>query len=180
MNGVKPTTFYSMARADSPALKAATIMRRRMFDFFMATFKPTTGDSVLDVGATADDSYEGSNFFEQWYPAKPSVTAFGIDDAAFLTKKYPGLCFVRGDGRALPFRDNAFAYVHSHAVVEHVGSRQHQRQFVEELTRVPQKAVFLTTPNRWFPVETHTLLPLAHWLPAPLFRAILRKWGWSS
>jgi hypothetical protein len=25
--------------------------------------------------------------------------------------------------------------------------------------------VFISTPNRWFPVETHTLLPLVHWLP---------------
>jgi hypothetical protein len=27
--------------------------------------------------------------------------------------------------------------------------------------------VFLSTPNRWFPVETHTLLPFVHWLPRP-------------
>ena len=25
--------------------------------------------------------------------------------------------------------------------------------------------VFLTTPNRWFPIEVHTRLPLVHWLP---------------
>jgi hypothetical protein len=25
--------------------------------------------------------------------------------------------------------------------------------------------VFVTTPNRWFPVEVHTKLPLVHWLP---------------
>jgi hypothetical protein len=25
--------------------------------------------------------------------------------------------------------------------------------------------VFVTTPNRWFPVELHTRLPLVHWLP---------------
>ena len=25
--------------------------------------------------------------------------------------------------------------------------------------------MFLTTPNRWFPVEVHTRLPLVHWLP---------------
>ena len=24
---------------------------------------------------------------------------------------------------------------------------------------------FITTPNRWFPVELHTCLPLVHWLP---------------
>jgi hypothetical protein len=30
------------------------------------------------------------------------------------------------------------------------------------------QAVFLTTPNRWFPVEVHTRLPVVHWLPEPL------------
>ena len=26
--------------------------------------------------------------------------------------------------------------------------------------------MFVTTPNRWFPLEVHTLLPFVHWLPA--------------
>ena len=26
----------------------------------------------------------------------------------------------------------------------------------------------MTTPNRWFPVEVHTRLPLVHWLPESL------------
>jgi hypothetical protein len=33
--------------------------------------------------------------------------------------------------------------------------------------------VFLTTPNRWYPIEFHTVLPLIHWLPRKIFRQIL-------
>ena len=33
-----------------------------------------------------------------------------------------------------------------------------------ELCRVARR-VFVTTPNRWFPLDPHTLLPFAHWLP---------------
>ena len=29
------------------------------------------------------------------------------------------------------------------------------------------------TPNRWFPIEFHTLLPLVHWLPPEHFRKLL-------
>jgi hypothetical protein len=37
--------------------------------------------------------------------------------------------------------------------------------------------VFVTTPNRWFPVEMHTGLPLLHYLPAASFRRILTTLG---
>jgi hypothetical protein len=45
------------------------------------------------------------------------------------------------------------------------------------LTRVARRAVFMTTPNRWFPMEVHTTLPFVHWLPVSWFRAILRRLG---
>jgi ubiquinone/menaquinone biosynthesis C-methylase UbiE len=84
---------------------------------------------------------------------------------------------LRGDGRRLPFADRSFDLVHSSAVLEHVGSRAAQRDFLRELLRVARRAVFVTTPNRWFPVEFHSVLPLVHWLPPPAFRAILRRLG---
>jgi hypothetical protein len=46
-------------------------------------------------------------------------------------------------------------------VLEHVGSRQHQRTFVRELCRVAGR-VFISVPNRYFPVEHHTAIPLLH------------------
>ena len=49
------------------------------------------------------------------------------------------------------------------------GGRDGQRRFVHELCRVA-KRVFVTTPNRWFPIEVHTLRPFVHWLP-PAARA---------
>jgi hypothetical protein len=52
---------------------------------------------------------------------------------------------------------------------------------VSELCRVAPQ-VFVSTPNRWFPVETHTLVPFVHWLPRPAadraMRALRRK-GWE-
>jgi hypothetical protein len=73
---------------------------------------------------------------------------------------------VTASGTELPFEDDAFDLAFSNAVVEHVGGRDQQRRFVTELCRVAPR-VFLSTPNRWFPVETHTLLPFIHWLPRP-------------
>ena len=40
-----------------------------------------------------------------------------------------------------------------------------------------RRGLFVTTPNRWFPIEVHTVLPLVHYLPPSTFRAILRRLG---
>ncbi len=70
---------------------------------------------------------------------------------------------VQADGRALPFLDDEFDIGFSNAVVEHLPDLDSQQAFVAELCRVSRR-VFVTTPNRRFPIDTHTLVPLAHWL----------------
>jgi hypothetical protein len=62
------------------------------------------------------------------------------------------------------------------AVIEHVGSKSQQMQLLDELTRVAERVV-VTTPNRYFPLEFHTLTPFLHWLPPRLFRGFLRLSG---
>lgn len=148
-----------------------------MFSRFIEMLAPSPGETVLDVGVTSDRSYEASNYLEAWYPDKGAITAVGMDDAGFLRRLYPGLNFVQADGRRLPFRDGSFDVIHSSAVIEHVGSRLDQRRFVDELCRVARRGVFLTTPNRWFPAEFHTLLPFVHWLPQKQFHRVLKATG---
>lgn len=171
----QPNAQYNLSAPDSLPARVATHARRRMYERFLRDTAIAPEETLLDVGATSDDSYESSNYVEAWYPHKQRITAVGIDDgAAFLEQRYPGVTFKRADGLALPFPDASFDVVHSSAVLEHVGARENQRRFVSELARVARRAVFITTPNRWFPIEFHTQLPLAHWLPKPLFRRLLR------
>ena len=169
----KVNAQYSVSRAGSLADRVATHMRRHMYRRFLA-IGVRDEDSVLDVGVTSDAELEASNYLEAWYPHKANITACGIDDASDLETKYPGLRYVRADGRNLPFADASFDIVHSSAVLEHVGSRESQAAFIRELARVARRVVFLTTPNRWFPVEFHSVLPFVHWLPPRMFRALLR------
>src|SRR5262249_23126438 len=60
-----------------------------------------------------------------------------------------------------------------------VGSLENQIAFVQECCRVARSWVFLTTPNKWFPVEFHTVLPVVHWLPKKIFRALMKAIGYS-
>lgn len=148
-----------------------------MFQRFLDSTDVRPEQTILDVGVTSDQKLEASNYLEAWYPHKDRITACGIDDASFLELKYPGVRYVRADGKSLPFPDDHFDVVHSSAVLEHVGSREQQKAFIAELVRVARYAAFLTTPNRWFPVEFHSSLPVLHWLPPSAFRAVLRMIG---
>jgi hypothetical protein len=177
MTRVAPNKQYNIAAPESLAVRVATWQRHRMYAIFIESAAVSERDSILDIGVTSDRSYASSNYLEAWHPWKERITAVGIDDASFLEQQYPGVRFVRANGLALPFADRSFDVVHSAAVLEHVGSARNQSAFVRECMRVARRAVFLTTPNRWFPVEFHTLLPLAHWLPKRGFRWLLARVG---
>jgi Methyltransferase domain len=177
MEKKKPNQQYNLAAADSVPVRVATFQRRRMYERFSRVVGTRQDYTILDVGVTADRSYSSSNVLEAWHPFRERITAVGIDDASFLEREYPGLSFVRASGLQLPFGDRSFDVVHSSAVLEHVGNFDNQVRLISECTRVANRALFMTTPNRWFPVEFHTMLPLVHWLPKSHFRTIMRKTG---
>jgi SAM-dependent methyltransferase len=149
--------------------------RRRKLSLFMELMQPDASTTVLDVGvdevslgeAGGESGCRTHNFLEERYPWPGRLTALGLHDGAHFRERYPAVAYVQGDACALPFPDGAFDVVHSNAVIEHVGGRERQETFVREALRVGRR-VFLTTPNRRFPIEVHTRLPLVHWLPEPL------------
>jgi len=143
--------------------------RRRKLELFLDELQPTQDTSILDAGADELGFGEGDgcgtlNFFEELYPWPRQITALGLQGGAAFRARYPHIRYVQGDACALPFADGEFDIVFSNAVLEHVGDRARQLLFVSEALRVGRR-VFLTTPNRRFPVEVHTRLPLVHWLP---------------
>ena len=142
--------------------------RERKLRLFLELYRPGPETTVVDVGVTDAPFGAGStdNFFEALYPWPERITAVGHTGLDRFAAAFPRVRVVRADGRELPFADGEFELGFSNAVVEHVaGGRSGQRQFVGELCRVARR-VFVTTPNRWFPIDPHTLLPLVHWLPS--------------
>ena len=59
-------------------------------------------------------------------------------------------------------KDNSFDIVHSNATIEHVGSFENQVLFVKEMIKFQLKNVIMKTPNRFYPLEFHTILPFIH------------------
>lgn len=175
----KPNDQYNVAAPNSLAVRVGLRVRHQMFDEFMRRFRPGPTHTVLDVGVTSDQKYSVSNYFEALYPHKENITAVGLGNATFLETLYPGLTYVQADATNLQFPDRSFDFVHSSAVLEHVGSFENQTRMVHECLRVARRGICLTTPNRWFPIEFHTQLPLVHWLPKPASRVVMRKLGYA-
>ncbi len=168
---------YSVFRAGSIRDRLVLKARGEMYEVMKSMVPIDDMETILDVGVTSDRSCEFSNFFERLTANPERITAFSDQDASWVCEEWQGMKFVRGDARQMPFEDNAFDFVFSSAVIEHVGSRECQLAFLKECVRVARKHIFITTPNRWYPVEMHSGLPFLHWLPMPAFRWILRMLG---
>ncbi len=62
----------------------------------------------------------------------------------------------------------------SNATIEHVGSFENQKKMAQEVIRVGKKYI-IQTPNKYFFIEPHYLLPFFGYLPKPIKFWILTK-----
>jgi SAM-dependent methyltransferase len=155
LTDVYGTARGPLARIASPLAARA---RRRRHRRFFPSLPP--GARVLDVGCGT----LGLRALE------PELDVTGVD----LVERpgYPGP-FVRADAAAgLPFADGEFDLVYSSSVVEHVVPER-RAAFAAELRRVG-RGWYVQTPAYSFPIEPHSLLPFAHWLPPRLRRRYWR------
>lgn len=163
--------YYRDGVDKSFAMNLLKKARMSMFDLFMRELAPTAQTRVLDIGVS-DDENDGANFLEKHYPWPEQITCAGIGNGEAVVAAYPKVAFQQiVPGERLPFADKSFDIACSNAVIEHVGGSEQRKAFIAEHLRVAS-AVFITFPNRWFPVEHHTSLPLLHYAPG-LFRKLL-------
>jgi SAM-dependent methyltransferase len=142
-----------LARVASPV--AARLRHRRHAHFFgLTSLAPSS--QILDVGC-------GMLGLRAW---EPGLNITGVD--IIERPAYPGP-FVRADvTQGLPFGDDEFDLVYCSSVIEHITPAR-RAAFAAELRRVA-RGWFVQTPARSFPIEPHSLLPGAHWLPPALRR----------
>ncbi|MEI8165995.1 MAG: methyltransferase domain-containing protein [Chloroflexales bacterium] len=152
----------------------ATRMRRARFALFQARLARLTPPlRVLDVGGRA-------NFWERMgFTGRPGVEVVLLNTEP-VTVALPGFRAVQGDARDLSaFGTNAFDVIFSNSVIEHLGSLSGQQRMANEVRRVG-RCYFVQTPNRYFPLEPHFLVPGFQFLPLAVQVALVRHFdlGW--
>jgi N-acetylglucosaminyldiphosphoundecaprenol N-acetyl-beta-D-mannosaminyltransferase len=141
--------------------------RKQKIDLFLALSHERRGQ-LLDVGGTFGIAGE----FLSLYACFDKVVVANLDSSRMESTSQPSLQMVTADGCNLPFSSGSFDWVFSNAVIEHVGGWTRQRQFANEIRRVAIKGYFVTTPNKLFPLEPHTLLPFYQFLPTWIQRKL--------
>jgi SAM-dependent methyltransferase len=167
--------------------------RRDRGELFYRTMRPSSADLILDLGS-GDGSYVASLL-----PRAANVYIADIDREAVMrgSEHFGFHPIVLEDSQRLPFADNSFDIVFCSSTIEHVTvpksqiwtvasgkefsrlAKARQREFADEIRRVG-KRYFVQTPNRRFPIESHTWLPGVAFLPrrvlCPLIRGFNRFW----
>jgi Methyltransferase domain len=133
---------------------------------FFALFSPSANTRVLDIGGTS----------QTWHTESERQECFPV--TLLNNLRYPdptGDRFhpILADATDLPFPNNAFDIAFSNSVIEHLGTWEKQRAFAEEARRVAPK-LWIQTPARSFPIESHLLAPYIQYLPKRWQHAIVR------
>jgi 2-polyprenyl-3-methyl-5-hydroxy-6-metoxy-1,4-benzoquinol methylase len=143
-------------------LEKALKIRAVISDFIQ---KPVEGLSLLDVGVGTGEIID---HFAQ------NNQTHGVDIQDQRASKVSAFQLVKDE--RLPFADRVFDVVISNHVIEHVRSPQ---LHLQEIARVlkPNGIVYLATPNRFFPKETHFKLYLLHYFSAAVYFYLAAKLG---
>jgi hypothetical protein len=160
--------------------KVSRVSRDRKLEQFYSFFK--NGMTVLDVGVSAESNKNMPtiNYFLKNYRYAPETyVGLGIKDLKGMEDKYPGKRFVQYPGGKFPFKDKEFDWVFSNAVIEHAGDHASQLLFINEMLRVADN-VFFTTPNKYFPIESHTNAVFMHWNSKIFYRWCSKYKRWIN
>ena len=133
--------------------------------------------SSLDIGTTNDFDKKSSNLIIKnlrEITILKSISNQKIDESFFnisLTKS------ITNDFTNIEIDKMSSDLVISSATIEHVGNEKNQIKMIENIIKLSKKYFVITTPNKLYPIDFHTKIPLIHWLPKKVHRFLLKIIG---
>jgi Methyltransferase domain len=129
---------------------------------------------ILDIGGT-------NAFWEQRGWAGRDDAEITLVNLKAEPRRHPNIHPTVGDATNLDHGDGSFDIAFSNSVIEHLFELEAQQAMAREVQRVA-RAFWVQTPNFWFPMEPHFLVPGWHWMPETARIALIRRraCGWRG
>lgn len=163
--------FVNYESANSLAFKLRQKRAERIISLIDLYWRKNGSVKIIDVGGSG--VYWKIMSREFLINRNVHVTVLILPSEEPLPEDDRVFSFVTGDGCDLSrYSDYEFDIAHSNSVIEHVGEEYRAESFASESERVG-KTCYLQTPNFWFPVEPHFLVPFFNWLPLSLRARLL-------
>jgi hypothetical protein len=164
---------FERTRSWARGSKTVKGWRERRYHFFLEQCQIGPDDRIVDVGA-------GLGLALECFNSTNAITAVDLVPQDNEWMRRPNVRAVQGDGTQLEYGDREFDAAFSSSVIEHVPAHL-QAAFAAEVRRVAHR-YYVQTPNRRFLIEPHYQLPLFHFLPKRLQRALNRRFtlGWQQ
>lgn len=156
-----------------PGTLAHSLRRSRFALFYQLTAGLPRPVKLLDVGGE-------QVFWERMGLGATAEYKITLLNRYPLSVTRPQFHAITGDAADLcDFADGEFDVVVSNSVIEHLESFEAQKCMAVEVQRVGRR-YFVQTPNRFFPLEPHFLLPFFQFWPLELRIALMRRFnlGW--
>ncbi|MGI8617543.1 MAG: methyltransferase domain-containing protein [Gemmatimonadaceae bacterium] len=160
--------------ADTRSL--AVRLRRRRFELFLSLLERVPAPvKVLDIGGTA-------SFWRTMPASGRDRLRIKLLNLELQPVDGTDMESVVGDATKLSrFGGGEFDVVFSNSVIEHLRTFDAQLRMADEVRRVG-KRYFVQTPNLYFPIEPHFLVPGFQFLPLELRARLLSRFdlGWCK
>lgn len=139
--------------------------RERKSAEILAWLETLNVTNVMFIGTMGDEHAGKSNMTNAGIVERRIANSYDVKMSINIVHAVTSYPFMIADARRMPFGNDYVDFALANAIIEHVGDEADQRQMVDEMTRVACSWV-ITTPNKWFPVESHTSAIFLHWLPS--------------
>jgi hypothetical protein len=168
---INPTARLQRLADDGSAGSISHRLRERRFRLFDRLVgglpRPLR---IIDVGGT-------TKYWQQRGWAGRDDVSITLVNLEAEERQYDNIHPTAGDATDLSdHAHGSFDVAFSNSVIEHLFTIQRQTRMAHELRRVGS-AYWVQTPNFWFPIEPHFLVPAWHWLPEDARVSILRRRG---
>ena len=143
--------------------------RAKRFDFFLKKIQKLDKPlRILDLGGKV-------NFWENRGLAGNNDYHITLLNIELEKSEYSNIKSNIGSATDLSeFKDHSIDLVHSNSVIEHLHNFENQKKMAQEVIRVGKKHI-IQTPNKYFFIEPHYLLPFFGYLPKSVKYWILTK-----